>query len=193
MTANDIGRLAYLLVLLIAVGGFLVIEFRARAGSTLRQLAAWGLIFVGAIAAAALWQDMQERSAPLMEVTDSGRRLEVPLDPAGHARVTAEVNGTKVDFVIDTGASMLALGARDARRIGIDPALLVYTGQARTANGLTGIAPVTLKTLTLGGITDENVPAMVIEGQTDQSLMGMTYLRRFARVSIEGNHLILER
>lgn len=193
MTADDTGRLAYLLVLLVAIGGFLFVEFRARPGGTMRQAAAWGLIFVGAIGVAGLWQDMQARVSTPMQVSDGGRRMEVPLDASGHANVTAEVNGTKVDFVIDTGATMLALGARDARRVGIDPDRLAYTGRAQTANGITGTAPVTLKSLELGGITDENVPAVIIQGQLDQSLMGMTYLRRFARVSIEGNRLILER
>ena len=45
----------------------------------------------------------------------------------------------------------------------------------------------------LGDIRDENVPAMVLRADLEQSLMGMSYLSRFARVSIEGNRLILER
>jgi len=45
----------------------------------------------------------------------------------------------------------------------------------------------------IGDIVDENVPAMVIQADIDRSLMGMDYLRRFARISFEGDTMILER
>ena len=48
-------------------------------------------------------------------------------------------------------------------------------------------------TVTVGDITDTDVPAVVIGGELDQSLLGMSYLRRFARVGIEGDTLVLER
>ncbi|WP_199261520.1 retropepsin-like aspartic protease family protein [Paracoccus binzhouensis] len=189
---EEFGRAAYLVLLLVAVGGFLLVELRARPGKTLRQAAAWGLIFMGALALAGLWEDIRNTVSPQARMLEGGR-VEVPLGNDGHFHLTAQVNGTPVRFVIDTGATTIALGPRDARRVGIDPDSLGYVGQARTANGIIETAPVTLDSVTLGEIHDSRVPAMVLRSDLDQSLMGMSYLSRFARVSIEGNRLILER
>ena len=189
---EDFGRAAYLVLLLIAIGGFLLVELRARPGKTLRQAAAWGLIFLGAIALAGLWGDIRNTLAPQTRMLDGGR-IEVPMGNDGHFHLTAQVNGTPVSFIIDTGASSIALGPADAARVGIDPDRLAYAGQARTANGTVGTAAVTLDSVTLGEIHDTGVPAMVLQSDLDQSLMGMSYLSRFARVSIQQNRLILER
>lgn len=189
---EDFGRAAYLVLLLIAIGGFLLVELRARPGKTLRQAAAWGLIFLGAIALAGLWGDIRNTLVPQARMLDGGR-IEVPMGNDGHFHLTAQVNGTPVSFIIDTGASSIALGPADAARVGIDPDRLAYAGQARTANGTVGTAAVTLDSVTLGEIHDTGVPAMVLQSDLDQSLMGMSYLSRFARVSIQQNRLILER
>ena len=189
---DSFARLAYLALLLIAVGGFLLVELRERPGKTLRMAAAWGLIFLGAIALAGLWPDIRNAISPEARMLD-GNRIEVPVGNDGHYHLTAQVNDVSIRFVIDTGASSIALGPRDAERVGIDLDNLAYIGEARTANGIVETAPVRLDTLTIGDIRDENVPAMVLRADLEQSLMGMSYLSRFARVSIEANRLILER
>ncbi|HHW33585.1 MAG TPA: TIGR02281 family clan AA aspartic protease [Paracoccus solventivorans] len=188
----DPARLAYLTLLLLALGAFVVVEFRRDAGSTLRAVLAWGLIFLAAIGAAGLWQDISRDVMPRQSMLDP-MRIEVPLGPDGHFHLTAELNGAPVRFIVDTGASALALSTRDARRAGIDLERLVYAGQARTANGIVPTATVRLDRVAIGDILDENVPAMVIQADIDRSLMGMDYLRRFARVSFEGDSMILER
>jgi len=73
------------------------------------------------------------------------------------------------------------------------PETLAYAGQARTANGIVQTAAVLLDSVAIGEIHDSRVPAVVLRAELEQSLMGMSYLSRFARVSIEGNRLILER
>ena len=188
----DPARLAYLTLLLLALGAFVVVEFRRDAGSTLRAVLAWGLIFLAAVGAAGLWQDISRDVMPRQAMLDP-TRIEVPLGPDGHFHLTAELNGTPVRFIVDTGASALALSPRDARRAGIDLERLVYAGQARTANGIVPTATVRLDRVAIGDILDENVPAMVIQADIDRSLLGMDYLRRFARVSFEGDSMILER
>lgn len=190
--SEESGRVAYLVLLLIAVGGFLVVEFRVRPGQTLRQAAAWGLIFLGAVALAGLWDDIRGAISPQARMLEGGR-IEVPIGNDGHYHLTAQVNGTPVRFVIDTGATTIALGPRDAARVGINPDELVFAGQARTANGIVETATVLLDSVVIGDIRDTRVPAVVLRADLDQSLMGMSYLSRFARVSIEGNRLILER
>ena len=86
-----------------------------------------------------------------------------------------------------------ALGPADARRVGLVPDDLAYIGTAMTANGQVRTAPVTLDEIAIGDIVDRNVRAWVIGADLDGSLLGMSYLRTFARVSFEGDLLILER
>ena len=188
----DPARLIFLSLLLVALGGFLWVEFRRDAGVASRAVAAWGLIFVAAIAAAGLWEDIRRDILPRQAVV-SPTRIEVPVGPDGHFHLTAQINGTPIRLIVDTGASSIALGPRDAARIGIDPDQLAYVGEARTANGTVETAPVTLDSVAFGEIHDSRVPAMVLKSDLEQSLMGMSYHSRFARVSIEGNRLILER
>lgn len=188
----DPARLIYLGLLLVAIGGFLVVEFRRDSGRTSRGVIAWALIFLAVIAGAGLWEDVRRDIVPRQQVV-SPSRVEVPLGRDGHFHLVADLNGQPVRFVVDTGASSLALSARDAARAGIDLDRLVYAGQAQTANGMVRTATVRLDRVEIGEIRDENVPAVVIEGDPGVSLMGMDYLRRFARVGFEGNTLVLER
>lgn len=189
---EEFGRFAYLALLLVAVGGFLLVELRNRPGQALRQAAAWALIFLGVVALAGLWDDIRSTVSPQARMLEGGR-IEVPIGNDGHYHLTAEVNGTPIRFLIDTGASTIALGPRDAARVGIDPDGLAYASQARTANGIVQTATVLLDSVAIGEIRDTRVPAVVLRAELEQSLMGMSYLSRFARVSIEGNRLVLER
>lgn len=192
MMGDNWGRAVYLGLLLLAISGFLLIELRARPGKTLRLAAAWGMIFLGMIALAGMWDDIRSTVSPQARMLDGGR-IEVPLSDDGHYHLTAQVNGADLRFIIDTGASTIALGQNDARKIGIDPSRLGYVGQAQTANGNVGTATVMLDSVRIGEIHDENVPALVLQSDLEVSLMGMSYLARFARVSIEANKLVLER
>jgi aspartyl protease family protein len=191
MTEEMWTRLIYLTLLLAAVGGWLMVEFRQRLGQTLRLLVAWGLIFLGVIAAAGLWNDVRPNLMPRQAVMEGGA-IEVPRADDGHFYLTLVINGTPVRFVADTGASNMVLTIEDAARLGIDPASLVYLGQARTANGTVRTARVTLPQVELGPYVDTDFPAWVNEGEMFGSLLGMEYLRLY-RVEIDGDRMILRR
>lgn len=190
---DDLPRLAYLILLLVAVGGFLVVEFRKSPGQTSRQVLAWVMIFAGAIAVAGLWDDISGAVVPRQQVSQGGAHIEIPVSSDGHYYMTAELNGKPVRFVVDTGATTIALSRQDAEKIGINTDDLAYLGQARTANGTVSTATVMIDSFRIGDLQDDRVPATVIDGEMDQSLLGMTYLSRFARVSMESDRLILER
>lgn len=182
-------QLAYYIVLLVILGGAMIFELSGRGGQALRQIVLWVVIFAAAVVAAEWWIGDDR---PRQQVLENGR-IEIPIGRDGHFHLTARVNGTDIRFIVDTGASSIALGPGDARRVGIDPDDLAYVGSAMTANGRVQTAPVTIDTLEIGDIMDRNVRAWVIGGQLDGSLLGMSYLRTFARVSFEGDLLILER
>lgn len=189
--ASDEGmQLAYYIVLLVVIGGAMLFELSGRGGQALRQLVLWAVIFAGAVFVATWYV---EGDMPRQQVLDGGGRIEVPVGRDGHFHLTARLNGTEIRFIVDTGASSVALGPEDARRIGIDPDGLAYVGSAMTANGSVPTAPVTIDEFAIGEIVDRNVRAWVIGGDLQGSLLGMSYLRTFATVSFQGDLLILER
>ena len=94
----------------------------------------------------------------------------------GHYVVEAMVNGTPVDFLVDTGASHVVLAPADAARLGFRPAQLRFTGRAETANGTVGLAPVTLRELRIGQLSRHGVAAVVNEAPMGISLLGMSFL-----------------
>ena len=192
MDSNDFGRLAYLVLLLVAVGGYFVTSGRANLNKMAQQAAIWGLIFLGVVAGYGLWTDVRHDLAPRQAMVGPGR-LEVPRQFDGHFYVTAEANGTQIDFVVDTGATDVVLTRDDAARAGIDLSGLAYTGTASTANGLVRTARARLPEMSLGGFTDRDLSVLVNEGEMDKSLLGMTYLRRFDRIEIADDKLILTR
>lgn len=185
-------RLIYLVLLLLVVGGYLMVDFRRRPGRVAQQALIWGLIFVGVIAGAGLWSDIRQNIAPQQSLALGGR-IEVPVAPDGHFYIVADLNGVSVRFVVDTGASDIVLTQRDAQRIGIDTSGLSYFGKANTANGSVATAPVRIDQLTLGGVTDKDIRAVVNGGAMEGSLLGMSYLSRFSNVSFSRNRLLLER
>lgn len=188
----DFARLTYLVIL----GSVLVVWFVAQNRASLSKLAQqaliWGLIFVGALAALGLWDDIRQTVRPMQSVV-SGDRIELPRAPDGHYYLTAEVSGVPVRFVVDTGASQIVLSQSDAERIGIDTGALAYLGRAYTANGEVRTAPVRLESMTVGPVRHENLRAVVNEGDMGQSLLGMDYLQRFSSIEITGGRLVLTR
>lgn len=191
MDGSETARLVYLVVLLTVVGGYFLIENRHRMGKVAQQAAIWGLIFLGVVAGVGLWDDVTRQVAPRESVMADGR-VEIPVAPDGHYYVTALVNGEKLRFVVDTGASDIVLTADDARRLGFDPGTLAFAGRAQTANGMVRTAPVTLDEVTLAGFRDTRVPAVVNAGDLDTSLLGMRYLSRY-RITLAGDRMTLAR
>lgn len=189
MDGETLARVAYLGLILVALGGWVMVEFRQRMGQALRMALAWGLIFVGMMAGYGLWSDIRRDIMPIQEVAQDGS-VEVPRAEDGHYYLTLMIDGTGVPFMVDTGASGMVLAAKDAARLGIDPASLNYFGQANTANGVVRTARVTLPLVELGPFRNERFQAFVTEGELDQSLLGMDYLGQF-RMEFSGGKLIL--
>ncbi|MFD3189718.1 TIGR02281 family clan AA aspartic protease [Sedimentitalea sp. HM32M-2] len=193
MNSLDWGNLIYLLLLLAMVLTWFVAGNRRSLGRTVQQALAWGLIFVGVIAAIGVWDDIRQTLRPSQSVFASTGQVEVPRAPDGHYYLTLMINEKPVDFLIDTGASDMVLTRDDAARVGIDLANLAYMGRANTANGLVRTAPIALERVELGPALDRDVRAWVNQGEMDQSLLGMAYLRRWEKIEITGDALVLTR
>jgi len=99
----------------------------------------------------------------------------------GHFWADAQVNGQPVHFLVDTGATAVALTSADAERLGIRPANLKYGYNVTTAGGTSQAAAVTLASVSVNGAKVENVQALVVSDGLDVSLLGMSYLGRLTR------------
>lgn len=108
---------------------------------------------------------------------DGGGSVILTADAAGHFVATGSVNGVTVRFLVDTGASMISLGAADARRIGVNIAR-GQPGVSMTANGLVAVVRLKLDSVRVGDITLYNVDALVHQGDLPVALLGMSFLNR---------------
>ena len=106
----------------------------------------------------------------------------------GHFYVTAQVNGVPIRFMIDTGASMVALSAEDAERANVP--LDDRVGIARTAGGDIEMTQTRIDSITVGGLTARAVRGAVIE-EMDHSLLGQSFLSQLQSVEISGDTMTL--
>lgn len=108
---------------------------------------------------------------------DGSGKIIMTADGQGHFYTTGTINGTSVRFVVDTGATMISLGATDAKRIGLD----FNRGEkmiSHTANGQTVVSKLQLDTVRLGDITLHGVDAVIHQNEMPIALLGMSFLNR---------------
>ncbi|MCP5038707.1 MAG: TIGR02281 family clan AA aspartic protease [Rhodobacteraceae bacterium] len=194
MESFEIADLIYLGLLLV----FLVAGYRfARHGLSMAkmfgQASAWVAIFVVVIAGYGLWSDIQGSHGPRQSLVAATGQVSVPRHFDGHFYLTLKLNGTPVEFVVDTGATEVVLSEADARAVGVNLDALVFSGLAMTANGEVRTAPARINLVDLEGIEDKNLRVWVNQGEMDGSLLGMRYLRLYEKIEISGDTLILTR
>lgn len=108
---------------------------------------------------------------------DGSGKITMTADAQGHFFTTGNINGTSVRFLVDTGASMISLGATDARRIGLD-FNRGQKGLSNTANGQAVVSKIQLDTVRIGDITLHNVDALIHQNEMPMALLGMSFLNR---------------
>ena len=122
--------------------------------------------------------------------TVSGPWTTLTREANGHFFARALVNGQSVDFIVDTGASAVALTEADARRVGIalDPSNYTVVGSG--ASGEVMGQPVTLDSVSLDGKRVEQVSGAVLQG-SEISLLGQSFLARMGHIEITGDRMII--
>ena len=136
----------------------------------------------------------KDRSAALAESRgSSGSSGETLIGRArdSHFYADADIDGTHIRVMIDSGASVVALTRNDAEAIGIDVDSLPITGTARTAGGEVPMRTVMLDSVDIDGVEVQRVEAAVIDADMGVSLLGQSYLSRLAAVNIEGDTMTL--
>lgn len=121
------------------------------------------------------------------------QRVIVPRGQGGHFRIQGSINGQGVPFLIDTGATSIAMNSGQARRLGIDYKISGTLTGVTTASGNANAYRVRLDRVKAGEIELRNIEAMVLEGAfPTEVLLGMSFLSRLRMID-EGNVLVMER
>ena len=201
---NDEGfaRLVYLAGLMILVGGGLT-AYRHRLPQALKHAAIWVLIFAVMVTIYAYRGPLLRLAGPVLAELNPDRAV-IVIDPGGvqtlsvarssdgHFNIAANVDGTDIRFLIDTGATGTVLAERDAVRAGIAVEALAFNRPVQTANGLAFEARTRVGRLEIGPFALTNVGVGVLrDDQLQTSLLGMNVLSRFASLKVEGDRLIL--
>jgi aspartyl protease family protein len=117
--------------------------------------------------------------------------VELERETDGHFYAAADVDGTPIRLMVDTGASMIALSAADARKLGFQWNASELQHVGRGVNGDVMGKPVQLDSVTVGDLQADNVEAVIIPEGLDVSLLGQSFLSRVDNVQIEGDRMTL--
>lgn len=198
LKGGDWANVGYLvgIVLLLTAGASRL--QRGALGQHLRHAAIWAAI-VAVLALGVAYREELAGVAGRVRLAFSGgtpvalgpQELAVPRNDAGAYVITGKVNGQKVRFIVDTGATDTVLSPDDARRIGIDVEGLRYVRQSETANGVGLSASFRADQLAVGSVVIEDFEMAVNQAPMSASLLGMSFLNHLASFEFRGSTLIL--
>lgn len=198
---DDQIHLVALLMVLVFVGS----GFMYRLGSTPgRVWLKYGAIWIGLgvllVAGYSLREDFSNLGSRMAAEIMPGRAVEtapgtvvIRAGSDGHFHLRAIVDGTRIPFLVDTGATSIVLSPEAAQRIGLDLSKLSFTLKTRTANGIGRAAPIRLREIRVGPISIRNIPALVNQAPMGESLLGVSFLSRLKRYAVSGETLTLVR
>ena len=123
----------------------------------------------------------------------AGRSISIPRDARGHFQADARIDGQRIDFMVDTGASVVALNERSAARFGLRPSRGDYNATVTTANGTIRAARARIAVMDVGGLVVRDVEAMVLPDEAlSENLLGLSFLSRLRRFEYANGRLVLE-
>jgi aspartyl protease family protein len=152
-----------------------------------------GYVFYHAISDAVPYSPEKPLAQPLPRVITGGTEASSGQRYDGRFVFVAMVNGQPVSMLFDTGASMVTLRAEDAGRLGIPVNHLRFSRKVSTANGIGLVAATRIDTLTIGTVTQHDVPAFVASpGTLRENLLGQSFLNKLRGYTVENNRVVLK-
>jgi aspartyl protease family protein len=132
-------------------------------------------------------------SARVQAAPTGTRSLSIPRDARGHFQAEGRIDGQRIDFMVDTGASVIALNEKSAARFGLRPSRGDYNATVATANGSIKAARTRLAMVELGGLVVRDVDAMVLPDEAlSENLLGLSFLSKLKRFEYAGGKMVLE-
>ncbi|WP_089025607.1 TIGR02281 family clan AA aspartic protease [Bradyrhizobium mercantei] len=132
--------------------------------------------------------------APAVTVAQaSARTFSIAPDPRGHFATDGRIDGQRINFMVDTGASVVALNETSAARFGLRPVPGDYTSRVTTANGTIKAARAHIAMIEIGGLTVRDVDALVLPDEAlSENLLGLSFLSKLKRFEYANGKLLLE-
>jgi aspartyl protease family protein len=194
----DTSSLETKIIALALVGMIVLMLFRQRFSHALESILIWVvvvlLLLLGYTYRFELHDVGERMLAELIpgRAATRGQTVEIARGGGGSFSVGTQVNGARIAMVLDTGASAVVLTQEAARAAGLPLEVLNYSVNVDTANGRARAAPVTLDRVSIGGITERSVPALIAQaGQLRTSLLGMSFLNRLESWEVRGDRLVM--
>lgn len=132
--------------------------------------------------------------APAQTVAQaSGRSIDIPRDARGHFFTDGRIDGQRISFLVDTGASLVALNEKSAARFGLRPSRSDYNATVTTANGTIKAARARLAMIELDGLIVRDVDALVLPDEAlSENLLGLSFLSKLKRFEYANGKMVLE-
>ena len=126
------------------------------------------------------------------EAGNGPKAVRIRRNPEGRYVARGNINHSTADFLVDTGAAIVLLRQTDAEKAGIDISALTFSVPVETANGTAYAAPVRVRTLSVGPIRIDGLEALVAApGSLNESLLGISFLRRLRSYELSGDFMTL--
>jgi aspartyl protease family protein len=123
----------------------------------------------------------------------SSRSISIPRDARGHFETEGRIDGQRIGFMVDTGASMIALNETSAARFGLRPSRNDFNATVTTANGTIKAARTRLAMVDVGGLVVRDVDAMVLpDAALSENLLGLSFLSKLKRFEYANGQMVLE-
>jgi aspartyl protease family protein len=131
--------------------------------------------------------------APREDARAGVRSVSIPSDRRGHFQTEARIEGQRIGFMVDTGASVIALNEKSAARFGLRPSRADYNATVTTANGTIKAARTRLAMVEIGGLIVRDVDAMVLPDEAlSENLLGLSFLSKLKRFEYANGTMVLE-
>ncbi len=198
MNGDQAVHVLYFLLVLVLVGSALAVR-RMPLSTTLKMAAGWILIFAVFFLVFTFRNEFlalgdrvmsEARGGAVEQVDGEAGELRIRQASDGHFWVDAEVNGQRIRFLIDSGATTTSLSRSAAERAGIAPSR-GFGAMVQTANGMVMVDRGRAETLRVGSIERRDVAVHISEAFGNMNVIGMNFLSSLSGWSVEGGILVL--
>jgi aspartyl protease family protein len=190
---NDLmlGGVYILMALMLVVGA--LISRREPAVRLITMAMAWIVIFGAGFVLFTFrdnfgWVAQRLKAEAIGTPVEQGRETRIPMAIDGHFWVEGRINGTRVKFLVDSGATMTTIDRETAMRAGMT--ISPRDQLVRTGNGIIRVASARAGELQIGGIERRDIGVQVVDND-NLNVLGMNFLSSLDRWGVEGRWLVL--